>query len=415
MASKKEKTLNTIQRQTLSMTATKEVILHQFLQTIMFGSEGHGLLWFIEGVPGIGKTALMKQVLDDMVKDLVGDLKKTLQNTPDYQYFVKEQNSKGDLHTINLSAKTSCDFSGLPYMQKKGEKTIQKFAQPDNLPMNGYGIIFYDEANRVFDLEMKSTLLSLWMDRGVNGHFLGEGFIQIAAGNNFDDERFETEMPDQALKERFRVIRLQPTIAEVISFLEKKHQNHFLVNYLKENPDLCNIASKDYDSAYSPRTIDMAMKITRLYKDEIPDEKENLVKNILTAYFSSADATRIINATKDNKEITFAQVVENPNLAKKIKRSDMPTTTKIMNEVFERIKSNVKKKKPLTDKEKEAMTSIRPQMNFEAITTSFLDKMVNLDQAKDGIVCGEFNEYMKVNHPKFYKSLDDVTEKVFKS
>lgn len=361
--SKKAKKLDDIQEVVCSIEETKEMIKHQFRQQILLGPKYSGLMYFIVAEPGVGKTQLQAQIVKEMSKEILEEMKaEGVFNPVDYEYFRKEQKGEGRLEMLNLSAKDSQDFSGLPLIDSKTR--MMTFAHPDNLPTEGYGIICYDEANRVFDLDMKSTLLSLWMDRGVNGHYLGSGYIQVACGNPFEDERFETEKADKALAERYRIIKMIPKINEVISFLEKKYKTHFLLDFLKENKDFCNLVG-DFENSFSPRLIDKGMEITFSMKDK-PEDKLTLVKTILATYFGHSYATKIVNYLKNNKEITFEKVVENPELAEKIKKTDMPLMTKLSTEMFNKWAETFTNNAKLSEEENTAMVLVVDKLNAES-------------------------------------------------
>lgn len=399
MSKVKAKKLDDIQKVTLSISETKEMIKHQFRQTLLLGPKYSGLMYFIISNPGVGKTQLQGQILEEMMNEVREDLSEQLKETEDFKYFMKEQNGKGLLITQNLCAKDAQDLTGLPILNMK-DKT-QSHAQPDSIPKNGYGIIFYDEANRVHDLDMKSSLLSLWMDRSINSHKIGDGYIQVAAGNPFEDERFETEKPDQALSERFRIIELVPTVDEVIEFLEKKYESHFLLSYFKENKDMCNLVG-DYEASFSPRLIDKAMEITFSMK-ETPLKNEKLTKTILSTYFGHSYSLKIMNFLKDNKELSFEKIVKNVSLVKNIKKTDMPLMTKLSEEIFDYVSESFTKKKELTPNEKEAMSAIAKKLNAESMAI-ILNKIASDDNSEN------LFDFFKKENEDFMRTLHKVTD-----
>lgn len=400
-AKNKGKKLEEIQEVALSITETKEMIMHQMRQVIKCGPKYHGLLYFIVAEAGSGKTQIQGQILEEMMQEVIKEMTpKTVFKSSDYEYFKNEQKTKGHLEVLNLAAKDAQDFSGLPFIDPK--TALQKFAHPDSLPKEGYGIIFYDEANRVFDLEMKATLLSLWMDRGVNGHYLGDGYIQVAAGNPFNDPRFETEKFDVALSERIRIIKMVPTIDEVMAFLQKKYKSHFMLDFLAENKEFCSLVG-DIGSSFSPRMIDKAMEITFTMKDN-PKDKFNLTKTILRTYFGHSSSMEIERFLNDQREISFDKIVTNPKLAEQIKNTDMPTMTKLADEVFKKMKANFEKdKQDLTKPEKVAMVAIAERINSEAKAQIMRSIVKHEDH-------GNLFDFMVSQNKDFMKQMKSVTE-----
>lgn len=398
-AKTKAKKLEQIQSVSLSITETKEMIKHQMRQVIQCGPKYHGLMYFIEAEAGSGKTQIQAQILAEMMKEVVEEMTaKNVFKASDLEYFKNEQKEKGHLETLNLSAKDAQDFSGLPFIDPKSK--LQSFAHPDSLPTAGYGIIFYDEANRVFDLEMKATLLSLWMDRGVNGHYLGDGYIQVAAGNPFNDDRFETEKFDVALSERIRIIKMVPTIEEVMEFLKKKYGTHFMLDFLADNKHFCSLVG-DIDSSFSPRMIDKSMEITFTMKDA-PKKNYSLTKTILRTYFGHSSTLEIERFLNDQREITFDKIVVDNELANKIEKTDMPTMTKLASEVFQKMQATFDAKKKLGKAEKTAMVLIGERINSEA-KAQIMNGIVK-HQDHEGFV-----DFMIAENKDFMKQLNTVT------
>lgn len=375
----KVKTVDDIQKVTVTSTECRELIKHQLLQVLRHGPKYHGKLFFIEGEPGIGKTQMQAQILSEVCEEISTWKESDFYDKSAYNYWKDQQKSKGRLEVQNLSARDSGDFSGLPYNQEIEQeiekeivkKMMLKFSQPDFMPSQGIGMLFWDEGNRVFDISLQAVLLSMWMDRGVNGHRLGNGYIQVIAGNLFDDPRFKTCKFDDAALGRIAIVRLIPTVAEAIEFLEskyKKDQGHFLIDYLKDQPDLCNLSGNS-ENGFSPRDIDKAMEYTFTLRkvDEVLENKAKtkLLENSLKIYFGAGRAASIMNFIKNNKEITLARILDNPTLIKKIKAFDMPLQTSVTKEIIKYIFDDNKFKKDIPLKDRETITSLIKVLHAE--------------------------------------------------
>ena len=408
------KTLDEITRLELSIEQTIKLLKNQFRQVIKLGPKYQAAMYFLEGLPGIGKTSIMDQIRAAMAEEIKALNPETVYSKDDYNYFMNEQKGNGLLVCSNLSAQDAQDFSGQPTeptFDKTTNKYVQHFSHPESkIPTRGYGIVFYDEANRVFDLSMKSTLLSMWMDRGVNGNYLGNGYIQVAAGNNFNDPRFQTVKPDTALSERYVIISVKPTFDEVIGFLSKKHEtednSHFLLDYLWDHNGFCNLFG-DYNAGFSPRKIDLAMTSITTVKDDYNtcSEAKFIIQMNLKLYFGSL-GDKIIEILDNRQEITLSKILKDPTLINRIQVSDIPMMTGLAKDMFSMINDSHKVGKKLSKADAKIFDQIAPKINAEA-KTCILDLVMNKSangQPK------ELLSTLKEQCPELGKSLSSVSQ-----
>ncbi|MGC2744685.1 MAG: MoxR family ATPase, partial [Candidatus Angelobacter sp.] len=125
---------------------------------------------FVWGGPGIGKSALIRQ--------LAGSLKKSLR----------------DVRALLLDP---VDLRGLPYFSD-GQS---KWATPEFLPKDGEGILFLDELNAAPAM-VQASCYQLVLDRKLGEYTLPDGWAVIAAGNHDSDRGVTTRMPTP-LRNRF--------------------------------------------------------------------------------------------------------------------------------------------------------------------------------------------------------------------
>jgi len=363
----KVKTIDQITKITASITQTKQILKHQILQVVKNGPQSQGLMYFLEGEPGIGKTSIVSQVLDEVSKEILTLKESEVYSPKDLAYFKEQQKSKAKVHLVNLCAKDAQDLSGMPVPPELVDNVyVQRFSKPESNPSFGYGAVFYDEANRVFDIQMKGALLSMWMDRGINGNYLGNGYIQVAAGNNFDDSRFNTAKPDSALKERYVIIHVRPTFTEICSHLEEKHGDHFLLSYLKDHKEFCNLFGEPH-SSFSPRSIDNYMVITSSIKNDY-NTSENarfLIEANLKMYFGSV-GEKIIEILNEKVEVTLKKIIENPSLLKHVKKEEIPLMTQLASDIVNFFVEKQKEDKKLTKKESEMVCKVGALINSES-------------------------------------------------
>lgn len=168
------------------------------------------LTLFFQGEAGHGKTSLIKQ-------------------------YAKIKNMR--LVIMNLTAIDASDLTGIPY----NENGIQKWSKPEFLSTENT-LIFFDEINRVTDHDVKSALLSLLVDKGINGHQLHPTSMIVTAGNSNTDD-YDVNEFDKALSSRLAAIPFSRSYTEFIKYLESKHERSNLLDFYKFHSD----ALKSFD------------------------------------------------------------------------------------------------------------------------------------------------------------------------
>lgn len=225
------------------------------------------LIPMLVGPSGVGKTALVQSIADDL------GLK---------------------LFTLNLASIESSDFSGRAFTNSKNQT---EWAKPKFLDHEG--IIFLDEINRVFDESVKSALHSLLLDRKINGHELPKNTLLIAAGNK--GEGFDIVDFDISLNERIIEIELIPDLNDWKNF-ESKTRPSELVSFLASSPDLVQ--------KFSFRRMTEANKFYLSTKS---------VQGL--EYILSESLVELFNDFLHSKSITLAQVLSGDFSTKEVKES----------------------------------------------------------------------------------------------
>jgi hypothetical protein len=162
------------------------------------------LTLFFQGEAGIGKTSLIKSYA---------------------------KNNNLPLIIMNLSAIDASDFTGIPY----NDNGVMRYSKPSFLTLD-HGIIFLDEINRLNDHDVKSALLSLLVDRKINGHELSNKVLIVTAGNTSSDE-YDVNDFDKALEARLVKVKFTRTYTEFINYLESKHERSNLLDFYKLHSD----------------------------------------------------------------------------------------------------------------------------------------------------------------------------------
>lgn len=281
----------------------KAILKFQMRQLIEHGPALAMKPLFIEGYHGQGKTSVLTQVADELTEELRAD--KTLK-ADEFVYCL----------ITNLTAKESTDFTGLPtnYEDKNelGEvKIYSTFGHPKDLPDKGYGILFLDEANRVQDRDMKSTLLSLLNDRMVNDNKLGDRWIMALAGNPFDDDRYEVGEFDSALADRVNRVFFESNHDIVFNYLRanEKYKGHFMLDFLAETPNFIDFSGGDM----SPRRFERSMIDTLMFKDNYDQHKE-LVSTLLRVGLGNSASKQVIQFINDVKIPKVDDILKNKSI-----------------------------------------------------------------------------------------------------
>lgn len=159
------------------------------------------LIW---GAPGIGKTAILMNVLEEMKKDF-----------PDYRLICK-----------TLSNETPDNFTLPKYVQVDGydmatdvPKTWLPVYKPTGNPAEdkklsdacGNGLLFVDELSRATP-QVLNVILPLVNEGIFNGYKLGDGWTIICASNRQEDEAGGQSTIGNALANRFVQFHYEPTV-----------------------------------------------------------------------------------------------------------------------------------------------------------------------------------------------------------
>ena len=189
------------------------------------------LIW---GAPGIGKTAILSCIVDEVSKKLNTDYQlivKTLSNeTPDnftlpkyvdmvndddfaelQQTLEKEKKKESSyirklLKKVNLYKATDIPKTWLPVYKPTGDKELDKILDEKC----GKGLLFIDELSRATK-QVLNVCLPLINEGKFNDYKIGSGWTIICASNRFDDDSGQEEI-GTAMSNRFGHIYYEPTV-----------------------------------------------------------------------------------------------------------------------------------------------------------------------------------------------------------
>lgn len=154
----------------VSLNTAKDVLLSDLLSMYYYGDAHKGLVNYIEGTMGIGKSSIFRQ------------LKTTMQKITGVPWgFIDWR----------LAAFTASDLQGVPFPTQVRDIQAIKWLKDMSLPGIGdyppNGIFVLDEVNQVSDQSVASLLYQLILDYRINDYNVPPGWIIFCAGNREED------------------------------------------------------------------------------------------------------------------------------------------------------------------------------------------------------------------------------------
>jgi len=180
---------------------------------------------FVWGAPGIGKSAITRQVAEKRKIEFI------------------------DLRVAQLDP---TDLRGLPAI--KGDRAI--WLPPVFLPQvekdGEKGILFLDELNVAPPL-IQAASYQLILDRRIGEYSLPENWAVVAAGNRMEDATVTFQMP-VALRNRFLHLELEPNLEDWKEWAFKNDIDTRIIAFLNFRPELLFKFNKDENTFPTPRS-----------------------------------------------------------------------------------------------------------------------------------------------------------------
>lgn len=203
---------------------------------------------FLWGAVGVGKSQLVDQV---------------------------RQTLDISLMDFRLSQMDPPDLRGLPYR----DEGTAKYAPPDELPREGEGILFLDEANAA-SRATSAAAMQLVLDRRLGEYVVPEGWSIWAAGNRMSDKSVANAMP-AALANRFLHIQIKPDLNALVRYGLGQGWDPTLLQFLRFRPEFLHQApeGREIEAFPSPRSWEMVHRSGALGAD--PELRRALVRGAL--------------------------------------------------------------------------------------------------------------------------------------
>jgi len=114
--------------------------------------------------------------------------------------------------------------------------------------------------HRIQNEDVKTGVLSLFVDREINGHKLNPKVVIITAGNPATGG-YSTKAMDKAFEDRIMKIPFSRSYEEFLDFMFSKHEPNDLLKFYFAHPSAFNSKLKDGNLKYSFRRLEYAYNI----------------------------------------------------------------------------------------------------------------------------------------------------------
>lgn len=251
-----------------------------------------GLTPILKGQPGIGKSAIMKEVASHLQLKLID---------------------------VRLAQCEPTDILGFPNLDReKGKASYMPMdifpLETDEIPKgyNGW-LLFLDELPNA-NVHVQVAAYRLILDREIGNNKLHDNCLIAAAGNREEDACFVQEMP-AALKSRMVHLELEMNYHDWIDHAIKQGFDYRVVSFIGFAPDKLHSEFVDSDEPTyaSPRTWEFVSKLI----DGKTDLEDSVMRQILNGTVSSPVTTEFLSYVKYfDKVPSYKEIVTNPKTAK---------------------------------------------------------------------------------------------------
>jgi len=264
-------------------------INHNTLKNLIKKSYEKKLPLFIWGSFGIGKSAIVKQITQELGINFID---------------------------VRLSQLEPSDLRGLPTLS--GNTT--KWLSPNWLPTDkdSKGILFFDEIN-LSPPSIQASCYQIILDRKLGDYNLPNGWIVISAGNRVEDKANVFELPSPLANRFIHTELLTPTIEDWSNWGLKNNIDSRIISFLNFKPSrLFNFDSKNKEkSIATPRTWEYCSIII----NDIQEQEE--LELLVSSCVGEGVAIEFIAFNNLTRKIDIEEFFKNPKKIKEIKELDL--------------------------------------------------------------------------------------------
>ena len=284
---------------TLIQKGDKQKMKYSELLPQVFVTSVAGVVPYIEGHAGVGKSQMIKEVaklykengFDDVpVVTLFGALLK-----------------EGELGGIPVPRKD--DESGRMVNDYTTHVKLNQILENDKKGINT--ILFIDELNRC-ENAVNQELMQLILDRRINETILPEGCIVIAAGNpEYDDDNdYQVNVMNDAMKNRFVKYTLEADVKDWLKWASNTKDDPEtgseaidtdIIEFIAEMPNLLHDPHSKEEVKPTPRGWELLSKVMRQIKTYYPENFEGMLFEAAKGVVGQTPATSLTSFLRNKK------------------------------------------------------------------------------------------------------------------
>lgn len=219
----------------MKLSVAQEIVMSAIKHNManVGGRDAEGIIPYIVGGPGLGKTTLVKDIAKEMGIDC---------------------------SILSLAQYDPGELGGWPVPGKDGQ-SMQRM-RPDWMPTEGKGVLFLDEVPQS-PVACQNIAAQLTNERRVGPHHLPDGWVMVAAGNRTSDRAGTNTMPTH-LRDRLTFLPVEADLEDTVAYFSSVGIDHRVRAFLRFRPEWLHKFDKDVDACPSPRSWERASVIINL-------------------------------------------------------------------------------------------------------------------------------------------------------
>lgn len=336
---------------------------------------------FIEGGPGIGKSAIPRQIFpqiaakEDRIYAEWSDLSLAQKNeclkTPEkYWIFADMRTSQMDttsLVGIPNMANTEM-LENIPY------SWVVYFTHP-----GAHGCIFFDEINLAAPI-VQSITYSAIHDRVISDRRIAERVYVFAAGNRSQDKAHTFDMP-LPLRDRFAECEIGIDVDHWIKWASNNNINSHLISFINWKPaNLYNADKAKAEKPATPRGVERASRLLNGYN--IADKKSHMLVSISCGESFATEFQAYVTVFK---QLNWDTIFANPASVKNMPLDQQYAISAGVTDQFKRNQGDIKqldKVLDVTDNLREDFAVFSYRMMSSSDRKAFKEIMSKLNRSK---------------------------------
>lgn len=226
---------------------------------------------------------------------------------------------------IRLAYREAPDMIGFPSIETINGRQVTKHNVPEFWPTEGQGVILLEEPNRG-TTSIMNTIMQILTDRKVDSYTLPQGWIIVGCINP-EEEHYDVNTMDAALKDRFEIFSVQYDKQSFVSYMKDREWNKDVMMFIETNtwayktPD--EIAKNSHSKYISPRTLS---KLNAALSAGVPEKLESIIYGSILGTVVGKD---FYTFKYNERPVLYNDLVSGPKGAlKQLKKFSNPSNCK---------------------------------------------------------------------------------------